>query len=401
MNHQMDIRIEQVRMLTTIAELDLLRAAVRRKSDALAIRLRLARLLNKLDMFTECIGLLTEATDANDDFRAKRALLTAYFGRNSDGDNVHAAQVAERMLASGIHGLDQSYFLAECGKAHLRLGEGEKAIRLLRTALEINPASVNAFKRLALELLHRQQPQKVIVLIDDLVARGVAHSRLLAIKMLALAAMDKQDAARAVLGDEFFVHSEAIEPPPSWPDLAAFNAALADEIWQNEGRRFERYGTSSDRSWRVDHPATGNTPAVAALMAEIMRIASVQAASIAKHKNAWSAACPPSAILRSWSVMTEGDGYEKWHMHPEGWMSGGYYVEVPDSVANGLDDAGCLMFGLPGGLIGEHAAQKFHRSVIRPKPGLLTLFPSHAYHRTFPHNGQGRRMCIAFDICPA
>jgi tetratricopeptide (TPR) repeat protein len=401
MTEQMIITVEPVRMLTSVAELELLRTAVRQKSDTATTRLRFARLLNKMDLFTESINLLTDSTATNDDFRAKRALLMAYFGRNADGDNAAAKQIAKSALALVTTDTDRSYFLAECAKACLRLGEGEQAIVSLSSALALDPTNVNAFKRLALELLHRQQPQQVISLINDLEQGGIVHSRLLAIKMLALAALDRPESAAAVLGSEFSFHSAEIGHPPEWPDLAAFNAALAAEIWNNEGRRFDRYGTSSERSWRVDHPATGNTPAVTALTAEIMRIATLHAASSSEHGHAWSAARPANAVLRSWCVMTDGDGYEKWHMHPQGWMSGGYYVEVPDAVANGDDDAGCLMFGLPGGLIGEPAAEKIERQVIRPTPGLLTLFPSHAYHRTFPHNGKGRRMCIAFDICPA
>jgi len=31
----------------------------------------------------------------------------------------------------------------------------------------------------------------------------------------------------------------------------------------------------------------------------------------------------------------------------------------------------------------------------------MVLFPSHIYHRTFPHYADGRRICIAFDFWPA
>jgi Putative 2OG-Fe(II) oxygenase len=231
--------------------------------------------------------------------------------------------------------------------------------------------------------------------------QNIGHSRLLAARMMALAASGESQAAEKLLGASQFVHAGLIQTPSGWPDLAAFNAALALEVSSNPGLRFERYGTSSEKAWRVDHPATVNTPAVIALLTEIAGIAETHAASGVELDHWWIQASPSIAVLRSWCVITEGNGFEKWHMHPEGWMSGGYYVEVPDAVANGAGEAGCLAFGLPGGLIGEAAAQNFAQTQVRPRPGLLTLFPSHAYHRTFPHNGQGRRMCIAFDICPA
>ena len=394
------IATELTRKLDANAEVLLLREAVQQNPGSESLRLRLARLFNKLDLFPESIDLLSQNCVADGNLVAKFALIDAYFARNTADDNGLAKMVAESAMSLAHNGVDRSHLLSDLAKAHLRLGQNDTALPLLHKALELNPANVNAFKRLALELLHQKQAQMVITLTDNLKQQGIRHSRLLAARMMAFAALDLPDAAQQLLGASEFIYAAQIQMPVGWPNLAAFNAALATEISSNPGMRFERYGTSSEKAWRVDHPATGNTPAVRALLAEIVRIAAAHAESCAGLEHDWSAACPKTAILRSWCVMTEGDGFEKWHMHPEGWMSGGYYAEVPDAVASGVDEAGCLAFGVPGGLIGEAAAQNVVQIQVRPKPGLLTLFPSHAYHRTFPHNGAGRRMCIAFDICP-
>ena len=387
-------------MLAASAELQLLRAAVRQNSDGVALRLRLARLLNTLDMFSENIELLNENNAINATLPARLLLISAYFARNADGDNARAKAEAENAYALVQTDADRSYVLAEHAKAHLRLGDDEAAFPLLWRALELAPNNVNAFKRLSFELMHRQKPEEVLGLIDRLRQQGAGHSRLLAAQMMALSASGDSQAAQQLLGESHFVHQRILEVPSGWADLAAFNTALTKEINSNPGMRFERYGTSSQKAWRVDHPATSDTPAVSALLLQIAKVAAAHAVSCAEHAHIWSSDCPQTAVLRSWCVITEGDGYENWHMHPEGWMSGGYYVEVPDAVAGGVDDAGCLAFGMPGGLIGDDAAQNFAQIQIRPLPGMLTLFPSHAYHRTFPHNAQGRRMCIAFDICP-
>ena len=395
-----NIETEATKKINSLAELELLRSAVGQKAGSAALRLRLARLLNKLDLFAETIELLAQTHPANETLGAKFALISGYFAQNTAQDNALAKHTAESAIPLVHTDYDRSHVFAELAKAHLRLDENDAAMVLLWDALALDPANVSAFKRLVHELLYRKQPQKVIALTDGLKQKGVNHSRLLAARMMAFAASGESAAAQELLGAKQFVYTAQIQKPAGWLDLAAFNAAIATEISSNPGMRFERYGTSSQRAWRVDHPATGDTPAITALLTEIARIAEGHAAACAKHNHAWPNACPQSAILRSWCVMTEGDGYEKWHMHPDGWMSGGYYVEVPDSVANGSDDAGCLALGVPGWLIGEDAAQKVQQTQVRPKPGLLTLFPSYAYHRTFPHNGQGRRMCIAFDICP-
>lgn len=395
------ITIEPARKLGATAELELLTAAVRQNPHSARLTLRLARMLNKLDMFPETIELLNQNTEVSVNLGAKLALISAYFARNAAGDSALAQQVARGACAFAQTDGERSHVLAELAKAHLRLADAEGALPLLWKALDLDPNNVNAFKRLALELLNQQKSEQVIALTNTLRQRGVGHSRLLAARMMALAASGDSVAAERMLEASHFIHEGLITVPAGWADLAAFNAAIAMEINDNLGMRFERYGTSSQKAWRVDHPATGDTPAVTALSTAIADIATAFAASCAAHDHWWSSFCPQKAVLRSWCVVTEGEGYEKWHMHPEGWMSGGYYVEVPDAVVNGADKAGCFAFGLPGGLIGKAAAQSFAQSQVRPRPGLLTLFPSHAFHRTFPHKGVGRRMCIAFDICPA
>jgi hypothetical protein len=102
-----------------------------------------------------------------------------------------------------------------------------------------------------------------------------------------------------------------------------------------------------------------------------------------------------------WCVITGASGRERWHMHPLGWATGGYYPQVPDAVAHGAGAAGCLEFGLPPHRIGDACATTYGSRLLRPHAGLLSLFPSHAFHRTHPHETRDRRICLAFDVIPA
>ena len=99
-------------------------------------------------------------------------------------------------------------------------------------------------------------------------------------------------------------------------------------------------------------------------------------------------------------MITEGPGFEEWHVHQHGWLSGVYYVAVPEAVAHGDGEAGCLAFGLPDELIGKDAADAYGVEIARPRAGLSMLFPSHVYHRTFPHATRENRICLAFDLWP-
>ncbi len=377
---------EPPRPLAAQDEIALLRAALAKRPDQPQLRLRLAGLLNEGDAFAETAALLDDvATTAPELIVLGEALFAT-------GANERARAAAERAEACAADAPTRARALAERAKALLRGGAGDRAAALLEQALELHPAGVAAFKRLAILHLRAGKPEATLALCDRLAAQGIAHARLHAARAMALAMLGRADAARDVFDLDVRLYARELAPPAPWIDSTAFNAALEAELLANPAIRFERHGTASLQTWRIDSPATGETPAVQALLGRIADAASVHAATLPD--------APERAELRAWCVITEGEGREQWHMHPYGWLSGGYYVAVPEAVAAGEGEAGCLGFGLPDGLIGEAAATDFGETLVRPRPGLLTLFPSHAYHRTWPHGAEGKRICLAFDICP-
>ncbi len=96
------------------------------------------------------------------------------------------------------------------------------------------------------------------------------------------------------------------------------------------------------------------------------------------------------------------------HYHPASFWSGTYYV----------DDGGCANdHGLGGEFemldprgpgpgmyaptlkfAGEDGASAGGAEIIRPRPGLLILFPSWLYHQVRPYRGSGTRISIAFNL---
>jgi uncharacterized protein (TIGR02466 family) len=109
--------------------------------------------------------------------------------------------------------------------------------------------------------------------------------------------------------------------------------------------------------------------------------------------------CPADVRLSVWGVIMHEGGHQVPHIHPSAWLSGVYYVEVPDIVRD--DDpahAGWIEFGRAPGDIHVRADPSVH--VFRPIAGKMFLFPSHFYHRTVPLPAGGRRISIAFDVMP-
>jgi len=104
----------------------------------------------------------------------------------------------------------------------------------------------------------------------------------------------------------------------------------------------------------------------------------------------------------AWSVKLTAGGHHVNHVHPKGWISSSYYVDVPDEVENEESKAGWIQFGQPpfdvkdqyGNLLGP---ERF----IKPEPGLVVLFPSYLWHGTVPITGKSTRMTLPFDAVPA
>lgn len=398
MTDEFAIEPEPAKALTAAEECSLLENALKRDARTQLLRPRLAKLLNLMDRFGETVALLDGAPADDLSFEELVTLAQALLARQTVQDSLRARESAERALALARSNADRSSALAEAAKAAFRLGESGPAVALLEEALGADPANAIAFKRLAGHWLRSGKSQAVLGLTGRLMAGGVRHSRLLSSRMLALAQLGRIAEARDLLNLAGFMHRQLLPPPAGRRD--AFNAALAAELLAHPGLRYGRYGTASQDTWRIDSPATGAAPAVRALLAAIAERCRSHCAALPRLAHPWLEARPKRSILASWCVITGPGGFEGWHTHPEGWMSGVYYADVPEGVTGGRGEAGCLALGLPEGLAGSEAAARFGTELVRPRPGLLVLFPAHGYHRTFAHGSERRRICISFDVRP-
>jgi len=52
-------------------------------------------------------------------------------------------------------------------------------------------------------------------------------------------------------------------------------------------------------------------------------------------------------LTGAWSVHLKGEGFHVNHVHPEGWISSAFYVDVPKDTTNREDKAGWIAFGKP------------------------------------------------------
>ena len=98
-----------------------------------------------------------------------------------------------------------------------------------------------------------------------------------------------------------------------------------------------------------------------------------------------------------WSVRLRSSGYHANHVHPRGWISSAFYVDLPDGMTQASTQDGCLAFGEPS-LITDPPLHAQH--VVRPESGRLVLFPSYFWHGTVPFHSEKTRLTVAFDAVP-
>lgn len=103
----------------------------------------------------------------------------------------------------------------------------------------------------------------------------------------------------------------------------------------------------------------------------------------------------------SWSVKLKPNGFHVNHVHPKGWLSSCFYINVPDFLSHKQPSthAGAIKFGESSMGLGER--ESIGR-IIAPNAGTVVIFPSYVWHGTFPFHGADKdfRLTAPCDITP-
>ena len=104
---------------------------------------------------------------------------------------------------------------------------------------------------------------------------------------------------------------------------------------------------------------------------------------------------PAESKFRGWYVKLLKQGHQKSHIHPNGWLSGVFYLKIPKRLNK---NEGSIEFTLYGY---DYPIDKNLPNLIHtPKVFDIALFPSSLFHRTIPFRSEEERQVIAFDLVP-
>jgi hypothetical protein len=369
--------------------LPLLKAAVAMAGDRTDLKRQLARTLFKTDRMVEIVDWLRPIVDQHD----SDPELLHHLGRAAlaSGDCQTAYDALSLAAKSGFRGA-----LGWAAHALARLKRTDEAIEIALQALEDPAPDFRPLALLARLLPVRGETERLWDLCVDLRARGFWSGYLPAVSAFAAAAMRYNEEVAALMSPARWFSATRLGLRKN------FNESLSAELLGNGNISSvpSSKATRGDSAWVEDLHIFGG-PLAKELLAECRRSATDYIAQ-REHftEDVMMAHRPSSVKLKSWAALLHSDGYQRWHVHPEGWISGVYYVDLPKLECADGGTEGDIEFGVFP-FTNDIPNFDSHCWRIRPEAGTLLLFPSYYAHRTWPTEVSDRRLSIAFDVIPS
>ncbi len=341
-----------------------------------------------IEAFQTALALRPESADLHHNLGAAYRALDRF-------DDAAAAYGNGARLAPNRPDLHEKH-----GAALSAAGELDDAAAAFRRALAQTPDFVDARTGLAEVAVAQDMPKSAIDLCDEYLRDFGYNSGIIAAKALAHNDAGEEAVASYFLDLDRFLRAAEIAVPPTFADRRAFNAAIEAEARAHPSLTFEPPAVATTSGFQTgDLFQNAATPAVAAFRAAVnAAVRDYIAALPAEPSHPFIANAPDRWSLMGWTVILKSQGHQRAHIHPDGWLSGVYYVKVPDSVSDtpGGSEDGWIEFGRPPDTVPVKRENPTRR--IAPREGVMILFPSYLYHRTIPFEDSGERISFAFDV---
>lgn len=109
--------------------------------------------------------------------------------------------------------------------------------------------------------------------------------------------------------------------------------------------------------------------------------------------------------IQGWANVNRFGDYHDLHNHPHSYLSGTYYVDIPEQQQTGQRKdltPGAISFYDPrpqANMLAIRNDQQVNpEHTIQPKPGMLLLWPAFLHHLVHPNLSQMPRISISFNI---
>lgn len=286
------------------------------------------------------------------------------------------------------------------GTALKQVGDRIDAIACVEKAVAMDPMQANYTATLAGYQLEVDEPAAALQSCKACLAVAPRNLTALTFMAIALDRLGDRKGATRIVDFDRFIQRRTLAVPAGYLNISEFNDALAKHVCNHPSLKEEPVNNATRHGKHTENLLTNPSGPIPALAELIDRAVTDYVRSLPPDPgHPYLAHRPSDFKLMMWSVVMDSQGHQLPHMHPDGWVSGVYYVKLPKVVhAATADRSGWIEFGRPlrdltGSL--EPAVR-----VLRPEEGGLVLFPSYFYHQTIPFESPEQRICIAFDAVP-
>lgn len=286
----------------------------------------------------------------------------------------------------------------------LRLAQARPdiAVQLAGAGLRLEPESLDLLGKMAEAFLQMGQPANALAVARRMEEIDPIDQWAACYQVHALRLLGDEPQARRIYDYERFVQEVDIGVPEGYPSRDAWLSQLKQSLEALHQAKHEPLLQSLRGGTQTRHDLFGRPgldPAIALLGDKIR--------GAAQSFIDWLPNDLTHPFLRrkgqglewagSWSVRLQGGGHHVDHIHQKGWISGVYYVDLPDCLQNDQDKPGWIKFGeFSNRMMSRLPWQK----AVRPRPGVAVFFPSYMTHGTIPTIGAQTRLTVSFDIVP-
>jgi Flp pilus assembly protein TadD len=308
-------------------------------------------------------------------------------------DGIRAARKATELDATN------PAFEVTLGDLLVNSGDLDESQRVLSEAADRFPDFNDASRQLGITCLKQRAPKAALKALNRALGVNPVDQRSIAHLAVAHQQMGDHTRAEDYLGLDRHIYPVELDLPDGFSDMAEFNRALAHDIREHSLFRWEPIGLAARNGGLTEDLLADRTPATLGFEASLRRAIDDLRGRLSLDPNdPFLQAIPGDGYeINIWATLCREGGNIDTHIHEESWLSGAYYVELPDDLGDDESDpSGWIEFGRP------HAEVPFPEDatvrLVKPQEGLLVLFPSYLFHRTIPHRGDSHRISVSFDL---
>ncbi|MGA0393343.1 MAG: 2OG-Fe(II) oxygenase family protein [Rhodospirillales bacterium] len=293
--------------------------------------------------------------------------------------------------------------LTTLGRILLDGGKTDDAIEAFEKAMQLNPDDLSPHISLANIWHQRGDLEKSLSIFDSHLSQNPHETLVLSAKALLLNEIGGAGRAKALLDYERFIKPVKFDRAPNYESLDRFHTALRAHVEQLPDLTFEPLLKSTRQGYQAEQLERDESAPVEALkeiIAQGVEQYCAQCETISDHP---LAPIPDDLSITIWVTILEGPGHQNPHIHPSAWLSGVYYVNLPEIMEKNKEGhAGWIEFGQPRDEDKYKAEPLLY--TVQPEEGLMVMFPSYMFHRTIPVNDSpaqsstDKRISIAFDV---